>query len=362
MGSDRPIGHRQRQPGAPLLPRQAGRGAAARRESNGGRATLRAALVVAAVGLCALGVLPSPHASAAQRASPAPVPLRIPPERAGDAAPESLVDETVLDDVRERRAEAFRHDDFYAYRERRTYINTNPFGRLGTGDVKLYEVYPSPTQDLTYRRLVAANGEPTSAAELAKQDRDYHTRAAEVRRRLAEEAAARLQGTPEEQAEARSQRAEELTRSRERAREQIDDVINATQFDVKRREIFEGRPAIVLTFQPRPGANPQTRRGDLARKFAGTAWIDEADREVRYVEATSVDSISFGLGLAARISDGAKATMRREEVADGVWMLTSVTLTGRGRALLFLRGLSLDYSVEWFDYRPADEVSIPGAP
>ena len=75
----------------------------------------------------------------------------------------------------------------------------------------------------------------------------------------------------------------------------------------------------VVTFGPRPGADPQTRCGDLARKFAGTAWVDEAEQEMRYVEATSVDSISFGLGLAARISDGAAATMRREQVDDGPW-------------------------------------------
>ena len=264
--------------------------------------------------------------------------------------------------MRGRLAEAFRLDDFYTYRERRTELNTNPFGRLGTGDVKLYEVYPSPIRGLTHRRLVATNGEPTAAADLAQQDREYHERAADIRRRLAEEAAERLQGTPEERAAAEATRAEERERSRERAREQIDDVINAMRFSVDRRETFENRSAIVVTFEPRPGADPQTRRGDMARKFAGTAWIDEAEREVRYVEAVSVDSLSFGLGLAARISDGAVATLRREKVADGVWMLTSVTLRGRGRAILFLRGLSLDYSVEWFDYRPSSEVPIPGAP
>ena len=280
---------------------------------------------------------------------------------AGAAAPQPLVDESFFDEARERLAEAFRLDDFYAYQERRTELNTNPFGRLGTGDVQLYEVYPSPTRGLTYRRLIATNGEPTSAADLARQDREYHQRATEIRRRLAEEAAERLHGAPEERAAAEVRRAEELERSRERAREQIDDVINAMQFRVDRRETFEGRSAIVVTFEPRPDADPQTRRGDLARKFAGTAWIDEAEREIRYVEAVSVDSISFGLGLAARISDGAVATLRREKVADGVWMLTSVTLTGRGRAMLFLRGLSLDYSVEWFDYRPVDEVPLPGA-
>jgi hypothetical protein len=304
---------------------------------------VRVGLFAATVGLWALGIFPPLQVSAAQDAAQQQTPL----ESADVDAPEALVDEGFFDEVRERLAEAFRLDDFYTYRERRTELNTNPFGRLGTGDVKLYEVYPSPTRGMTYRRLIATNDEPTSAADLAQQDREYRERAADVRRGLAE---------------AEVQTAEALERSRTRAKRQIDDVVNAMQFSVARRELFENRPAIVVTFGPRPGADPQTRRGDLARKFAGTAWIDEADREVQYVEATSVDSISFGLGLAARIADGAVATMRRDKVADGVWMLTSVTLTGRGRAMLFLRGLSIDYSVEWSDYRPTGEVPIPGAP
>ncbi len=316
------------------------------------------ALMTAVAGLWALSAFPPVRASAAQDA----VQREISTGPAEVAAPEPLVDAALLDEVRERLVEAFRLDDFYAYRERRTEIHTNPFGRLGTGDVELYEVYPSPTRGLTYRRLMAEHGVALSDEELASQDREYHERAADVRRRLAEDAAETAQATPEERAEAEVRRAEALERSRERSLERIDDVLNAMQFSVERREMFEDRPAIVVTFGPRPGADPQTRRGDLARKFAGTAWVDEAEREVRYVEATSVDSISFGLGLAARISDGAAATMRREQVDDGVWMLTSVTLTGNGRAVLFLRGLSIDYSVEWFDYRPAGDVPIPGGP
>ena len=323
---------------------------------------MRIALITVSVGLWALGVLPPLWVGTAQSTGQTAGPREIPTEPTGVATTEPLVDDAFFEDARERLAEAFRLDDFYAYRERRTDINTNPFGRLGTGDVKLYEVYPSPTRGLTYRRLIAENGEPLSESALTRQDRDYQERAADVRRRLAEEAVERLQGTPEERAEADLERAEELEARRTRARERIDDVVNALRFSVERREIFEGRSSIVVTFGPRPGADPQTRRGDIARKFAGTAWIDEAAREVRYVEATSVDSISFGLGLAARISEGAVATLRREEVDDGVWMPTSVTLTGSGRAMLFLRGLSIDYSVEWSDYRRADEVPIPGAP
>jgi len=277
-------------------------------------------------------------------------------------APMVLVDGTFLDDVRQRLAEADRRDDLYAYSESRTQIRTNPFSWIGTGDVELYEVYPSPVRGLTYRRLVAVNGVPLSEEALAKQDREYHEDAKEIRARLADEASEYARATPEERVEADRRRAEELERSRDRAREQIDDLVDSMAFTVDRREVFEGRPAVVVTFGPRPGAEPSTRRGDMARKFTGTVWIDEAEREVRYVEATSVDSISFGLGLAARINDGAAATMRRERTSDGVWMLTKMTLVGRGRAMLFLRGFSIDYAVEWFDYRPAVGVPIPGTP
>jgi len=323
---------------------------------------VRVAVTTVAIGLWSVGVVPPLQVGAAQGAGQTAESQGMPAQPDDVAEPDTLVEEGFFDEVRERLAEAFRLDDYYAYLERRTDINTNPFGRLGTGDVKLYEVYPSPTRGLTYRRLIAENDEPLLETALARQDRHYHERAADVRRRLAEDAAEALLAGPEERAEADVRQSEQLERSRTRAQEQIDDVINAMEFSVTRREIFEGRSSIVVTFGPHPGADPQTRRGDLARKFEGTAWIDEAAREVRYVEATSVDSISFGLGLAARISDGAVATMRREEVDDRVWLPTSVTLTGTGRAVLFLRGLSINYSREWSDYRPTDEVPIPGAP
>ena len=311
---------------------------------------VRRPLIAVTAGLALLVI----GAAGARPAAQAPVPP------AGEAPP--VVEEGFFDAVRERLAEADRLDDLFFYRERRTELHTNPFGRLGTGDVSVYEVYPSEVRGLTYRRLVEEKGAPLPADELAEQDREYRERAAEVRAELAEEAAASARETPEEREERERREAEELERSRARALEQIDDVVDAMRFTVVGRETFEGRPAVVVAFGPAPRADPETRRGDLARKFVGRAWIDETAREVVYVEATSVASISFGLGLAARISDGAAATLRRAPVDEGVWMPTRVTLVGSGRAVLFLRGLAIDYEVAWFDYQPADQVPVPGLP
>ena len=48
---------------------------------------------------------------------------------------------------------AERVDYQYAFRERRTDLHTNPFGKLGTDGITVAEVYPSATPALTYRRV-----------------------------------------------------------------------------------------------------------------------------------------------------------------------------------------------------------------
>ena len=133
---------------------------------------VRAARLIAVAGLLAHSVVPAVRATAGSAA------VQQASVAQGVAAPVPLVDVAFLDEVRARLADAFRRDDDYAYRERRTEINTNPFGRVGTGDVELYEVYPSPTPGLTYRRRLTEHGVALSDAALVRQDREYQARAA----------------------------------------------------------------------------------------------------------------------------------------------------------------------------------------
>jgi hypothetical protein len=203
--------------------------------------------------------------------------------------------------------------DEYAYKERRTELHTNPFGRLGTGDDLLFEVTPLSDGATGFtRRLLARGGKPVPDAKVERVERRPRT------------------GTQ---------------RSRS-----MDDVTAVLEFSVARREVLDGRPAIVVSFRPREDAEPQTRQGRLARAFSGVVWVDEHLQEVKRVDAIAEDSISFGLGVVARLSKGAKVTLVREPVEGGVWMPTSIRFLGHGRALL-LRRLNVDFGIEWFDYR-----------
>jgi hypothetical protein len=228
----------------------------------------------------------------------------------------------------------------FSYKERRTTVHRNPFGKLGTGGVELYQVYPSANPELTYRRLLARDGVPLSEEELAKQDREYRARAGRAGLAL-----------QKENDNERRRRERDEAQARRRGQTIIEDVVAALQFSVAGRGEFENSPAVVVAFAGRPQYRPKTREGQIAKKFAGTIWIHPELKEVMHVEAKSTDDLAFGFGLVARLNEGAIGSVTRRPVEPDLWMPTSVHLAGSGRALLFTRKLTVDFAVEWFDYQ-----------
>ena len=217
--------------------------------------------------------------------------------------------------TRENLARAGRVQDQFAYKERRTELHTNPFGRLGTGGTVVYDVIPNPAGPGFIRRLLERDGKPVANGE-----------------------------------------AEEFGQRRRRAQSPsaIQDTAAALDFAIDRRVVADGRPTILVTFTPKPNAKPATRQGRLARSFTGKIWVDEATREVTRVEATAIDSITYGYGLLARLNEGTIVTLVREHIEDDVWMPISIRFQGEGRALL-LRKLHVDFGIDWFDYRRVED-------
>jgi hypothetical protein len=212
--------------------------------------------------------------------------------------------------ARENLARAGRVQDRYAYKERRTALHKNPFGKIGTGGVRVQEVTPGPEPGVFYRRLLERDGEPVTDSEPERSER----------------------------------------RRRPEGSSSIADTASVLAFTIDRRERVDGRDVIVVTFEPKPDAKPRTREGRLARVLEGTIWIDEAAREVIRAEAVAIDDVSYGFGVIAKLRKGATMSLTRERVDDRVWLPTSVRFSGDGRALLF-RKLTVNHVIEWFDYR-----------
>ena len=214
-------------------------------------------------------------------------------------------------EVRANLARADREWFRYAYHERRSELHTNPFGKIGTDGTLTYEIVPGNEVGVYQRKLIERDGMPVAP-----------------------------------------QKAETLDR-RERGKgnnSSIEDVVSALDFKIRGRETRQGHECIVIDFQPKKDADPKTRQGKIAQVFKGTVWVDEALREVIRVEATSIDDMSYGMGLVARLNEGTHATLVRQPIDGSVWLPTSILLKGEGRALL-LRKLNVDFVIEWFNYK-----------
>jgi len=201
----------------------------------------------------------------------------------------------------------------YAYKERRTEFHVNPFGRVGTGGIEGFQVTPIENGTVIQKKLIERDGKLVT-------DGDTDRIKVQVERR------------------------------REGRRTAMDDVVAMLTFKMDRREMINGRDTIVITFAPRPDGDPQTREGRIAKAFTGSAWVDEAAREVIKVEATAVDTISFGFGFIARLNEGTTVTLNRQPIDGKLWLPTSIRFAGEGRALLF-RKLNVDQRIEWSEYK-----------
>ena len=243
--------------------------------------------------LLALGALVQSFPSAAQE-RPLPEPV-------------SFYDAVRLNIVR-----AQREQNRYAYKERRTDLHTNPFGRIGTGGTRVLDVVPAPDGLTAMRRLIERDNMPISDSAPERVNLPQR----------------REGGGPRS----------------------VEDVTQTLRFTIARREVVSGHAVIVITFTPRPNARPTTRQGRLARNFTGNIWVNEAAQEVERVEATAVEDVSFGFGFVARVRKGATVSAERKPVEGGVWMPTSLRFIGEGRAMLF-RKLDVNYATDWFDYR-----------
>lgn len=225
----------------------------------------------------------------------------------------------------------------YMFVERLTEQRLDSSGRTQHESVKVFEVYPGlPGQD-RYRRLIEEDGKPLPSAKLAQADRD--------RRKEVESYAQRIASTSGREKEAR-----EVEKERRHYNEAIDDIFRIYDIQMVRRESIGGHDTILATLTPKPSAKPQTKDGGIMRHFKARAWISESDYELVRVEIEAIDSLSFGLGLLARVDKGTTADYERRKVNDEVWLPARVTWTAGARVLL-LKRLRLRGVAEFSGYR-----------
>jgi hypothetical protein len=224
----------------------------------------------------------------------------------------------------------------YTYTEKQTMTQLDSKGTPKTTEVNVFEVFPRSAERVGYRRRIVKDGVPLSSSELKKEDQ-----AVEKRIKDAEHRRSRI--SPEELERNRQER----LRREERI---IDDALGVFDVQVAGRDDVNGRPAILLTFRPRPDYKPKTSEGRNMQHVAGRAWIDEEDHQVARVEMEVIDSISIGFGLLARLQQGASIVAERRKFNDEIWLPVKTEITLNARVLL-LKGFNIRLINEYSDHK-----------
>jgi len=226
----------------------------------------------------------------------------------------------------------------YTFRERRRELHVTKFGKLATGALEVFEVYPGVPPVRTYRRLVEVDGRPRNATELEREDREH--------RRKIEEAVAKRE---KESASDRANRLERRQKAQQQFERAVDDLFRVYTFTMVGRQTIDGHPAIAIDFAPKPGARPTTDGGKLMLKVKGRAWISESDYQIARVDAEVMDDVSYGLGVLGKLYKGTKVSFERRKINNEVWLPSEVRINAQGRA--FIRKFQLDTVIQYSDYR-----------
>src|SRR5579862_2411370 len=225
----------------------------------------------------------------------------------------------------------------YTFHEREAEIRLSKLGKLTTGPVNTYEVYPGLDPDDTYRRLTDVDGKPRDPSALDKEDRTHRKHVLDELNRRAHESAGDRQKRL--QREAKEQRDIDAW---------IDDVFRVYSFVLIERQQLDGHSTIVVDFAPKPDAVPKTDDGKDLKKVKGRAWISEDDHQVARVDIQMLEDLSVK-GFLARLYKGTTASYERRQVNNEVWLPNEIRLNLSGRALI--RKFHIETVVQYFDYR-----------
>ena len=227
----------------------------------------------------------------------------------------------------------------YTYTQTETQKRLNKDGSTKQIDITVSEIYPSFEEGLSYERVISKNGKPLPASEIEKRDREHDRKAEEHRRKL--------------EKEGQNERAKRLAKEGEERRKEdevIDEAFRLYRFEMVGRERRGDIDTILVTFKARPDYKPRSRESKFLSKIAGIAWVAEDTHHLVRIEIELIDSVSFGLGILARLNKGAKGLFERRFVNGEVWLPAAASFSGTGR-LLLLKGIRVDVAYAYSDYR-----------
>ena len=253
------------------------------------------------------------------------------------AAQQPLPDQQqFLVEVRKRLDTNDQRQSGYMYLETRREQKLDKAGRTTGESVKVLESYPALPGEPRWERVLSVDGRAVPQQELDKGDRERQKHVEDYARKSAKDPA-----------EQRAKQERERARQKRERDESIDDAFRIFDVRMLGRETLEGHDTILFSLTPRAGVKPQTRAGSIMRNFSGRAWISESEYELVRLDVQAIDTVSFGLGVLARLHKGSQASFQRRKVNGEAWLpaMASYHVSARiGLVAVFRRGATFEFS------------------
>lgn len=216
----------------------------------------------------------------------------------------------------------------YTYLERMEFRQYNPKGKLIKTENQTNEIMVLEGQP--YERLVARNDKPLSAKDAANQERKLDQELAKRRRESAAEKA-------------------RLEKERREDQKYLREFTEAFNFKILGEEPVSGKPAWVLSVEPKPGYKPRQSEAKVFTKVRGKIWIDKNEFHWVKAEGQAIDTLSFGLFLF-RIAPGATLSFEQTRVNGEVWLPSHINVRADAR-LALLKKMRAEIDITYKDYR-----------
>jgi hypothetical protein len=220
----------------------------------------------------------------------------------------------------------------YTYTERVEENKLDGKGGTKSTQVRVYDVLQIYGEEA--ERLVSKDGKPLSDKEAKKED---------------EKIQKIIDKRKNESDSEREKRLKKEEKDREHDREFLKEVADAYNFTYLGTETLQGREAYVIDAQPRPGFEPHTREGKILPKFRFRLWLDRAEDQWVKLDATCIDTVSWGLFIA-RIHQGSRVLVETTRVNDEVWLPQHIAVHFDAK-LALVKTIAMNVDLTYKDYK-----------
>jgi hypothetical protein len=216
----------------------------------------------------------------------------------------------------------------YTYTERNEARAYDKNGKLKRTEIETYEMFILGGRD--YARLVGRDDKPLPEKETRKQQEKMDKELARRERESASDKA-------------------KLEKERQEQRKFLNEVPEAFTFKLAGEEAISGKPAWVITAEPKPDYHPKDRLAKVITHLRGKIWIDKSELQWVKVEAEAVGTMSFGFRLV-QIAPGATLHFEQVRVNDEIWLPAAARIYADARVALF-KQLHSEVDITFRDYK-----------